>query len=327
MPTFINNTITANHITYTGGSYGGGMFVDWGTPSGQNNIIYGNSAQNGQDCYGIMFFNYSCSGALLSGTGNITDNPMFSNPTAGDYHLQADSPCIDTGDPASPLEPDSTRADMGAFYYDQSVSYPELDTIPLDFDAWLDVEYEGVPIVPTLVLRFFTNYLPGWTINRPGTWFPVPGSWSAGTYEMIGRAGNFPGEVWVENGFPFVKLGESDGNIFVPFFPAGDFPNPFDEITRGDSQRVMPVECKLLSAFPNPFNPSTVISYQLLEVSQVNLTVYDVAGRQVAELVNGWRDAGIHEVTFDASNLPSGVYSAQLNTGTTKYAQKLLLVK
>jgi hypothetical protein len=47
----------------------------------------------------------------------------------------------------------------------------------------------------------------------------------------------------------------------------------------------------------------------------------------IVEIADGWRDAGVHEVTFDASGLPSGVYLAQLSTGTNQHTQKLLLVK
>jgi glucose/arabinose dehydrogenase len=71
---------------------------------------------------------------------------------------------------------------------------------------------------------------------------------------------------------------------------------------------------------PNPFNPSTVISYELRAASRVSLRVYDTAGRLVKELVNGWRAAGSHEVTFDGSDLPSGVYLLRVETSGLKTA-------
>ena len=63
---------------------------------------------------------YSCISQDMPGIGNINDTPMFVNSTIDDYHLQFGSPCIDAGDPASPPDPDGTRADMGALYYDQT---------------------------------------------------------------------------------------------------------------------------------------------------------------------------------------------------------------
>ena len=79
--------------------------------------------------------------------------------------------------------------------------------------------------------------------------------------------------------------------------------------------------------YPNPFNPSTVIDYQLPMNSFVTLKVYDILGRQVATLVEGKQDAGYHHATFDAANLPSGVYFDRLEAGTYHETKKLLLLK
>ncbi|MCY4225055.1 MAG: T9SS type A sorting domain-containing protein [Bacteroidetes bacterium] len=69
-----------------------------------------------------------------------------------------------------------------------------------------------------------------------------------------------------------------------------------------------PVAFILNEAYPNPFNPSTSITYGIPESGDIRLAVYDLWGRQVSELVNGYRSAGYHSITFDASHLPSGVY-------------------
>jgi len=66
--------------------------------------------------------------------GNIDENPLFADPDNGDFHLTEDSPCIDAGDPESPLDPDSTRADMGAYYYHHEVDVtPDLILHPSSF--------------------------------------------------------------------------------------------------------------------------------------------------------------------------------------------------
>jgi hypothetical protein len=88
-----------------------------------------------------------------------------------------------------------------------------------------------------------------------------------------------------------------------------------------------PSQFALLGNFPNPFNPTTALSYQLSAYSRVSLRVYDTAGREVAELVKGWREAGAHEVTFDATGLPSGIYLARLQAGELTAVQKLVLLK
>lgn len=68
--------------------------------------------------------------------------------------------------------------------------------------------------------------------------------------------------------------------------------------------------------FPNPFNPSTRINYSLHTAGKVNLTVYSVDGRKVAELVNSNKGAGNHSVIWDASGLSSGVYIYRLTSSS-----------
>lgn len=89
----------------------------------------------------------------------------------------------------------------------------------------------------------------------------------------------------------------------------------------------LPANIALKQNYPNPFNPTTVIEYQLPQSAQVSLQVYDMAGRQVAELVNDQVSAGTHTINFDASNLSSGVYMYRLQAGTTMLTRKLTVVK
>ncbi|TKJ38440.1 hypothetical protein CEE37_13055 [candidate division LCP-89 bacterium B3_LCP] len=83
----------------------------------------------------------------------------------------------------------------------------------------------------------------------------------------------------------------------------------------------------LYPPYPNPFNPETTISYSLPMAGMVNLSVYDISGSRVANLVNGWRLVGTHELTFDASKLSDGVYIARLIVGDFQQTRKLMLVK
>jgi len=94
-----------------------------------------------------------------------------------------------------------------------------------------------------------------------------------------------------------------------------------------DSGMDIPQEFRLFGVHPNPFNPSTVARYELQAASHVSLKVYDTAGREVRTLVDGWRVAGSHEITFNASGLPSGLYLARLQAGDFTQTQKLVLLK
>jgi hypothetical protein len=90
----------------------------------------------------------------------------------------------------------------------------------------------------------------------------------------------------------------------------------------------------LLQNYPNPFNPTTSIGYsvraasrQLPAVSSVRLVVYDLLGREVAVLVNGKKEAGLYEVPFDGSKLPSGVYLYKLMAGGYTECRRMVLIK
>ncbi len=79
--------------------------------------------------------------------------------------------------------------------------------------------------------------------------------------------------------------------------------------------------------YPNPFNPGTSINYTLAEKSNVTLKVYDVLGKEVATLVNASQDAGKHSVSFDGSDLASGLYIYTLNAGNYTSSKKMMLLK
>ena len=99
------------------------------------------------------------------------------------------------------------------------------------------------------------------------------------------------------------------GGIAYTFFP-GDTTN----ITSAEEFiSMLPDSPVLFNNYPNPFNPSTTIGFNIPEKGFVSLKVYDLLGREIAELVNEEKPAGIHEVIFDADELSSGVYVCSIN--------------
>ena len=88
-----------------------------------------------------------------------------------------------------------------------------------------------------------------------------------------------------------------------------------------------PETYNLISAYPNPFNPTTTLEYQLKESSHVSIKVYDVIGNLVTTLINKEVNAGVHKISFNANNLPSGVYFLQITTIRETKTIKLLLTK
>ena len=243
-PVIYNSTITAN----TASPYGGGIYCYSSSfLEILNTIVEGNFGD-----YGLYLYNLSSSSfnithsdfynneggnfnILPPGVGqiittnangdscdqfyNIFMDPLFySNTGDSAFYLTANSPCIDAGDPLSPLDPDSTIADMGAYYYDQGL--------------------------------------------------------------------------WVK---PFAENQPQDYSI---------------------------------NAYPNPFNQRVALDFALPSAAPVKLTVFDISGREVAMLVDGYQTAGNHEVIFNAKELVSGVYFVRLTVDSGQsMVRKMVLMK
>lgn len=95
----------------------------------------------------------------------------------------------------------------------------------------------------------------------------------------------------------------------------------------GANAKRLPIEYSVSQNFPNPFNPTTVISYQLPAYSHVKLKLYDLLGREVAILIDQEKAPGKYEVIFNAQNLSSGIYFYRMESGSFSQTKKLLLLK
>jgi len=148
---------------------------------------------------------------------NLFQNPLFADTTSGNYHLTAQSPCIDAGDSRLSLDPDSTIADIGAYYF------PHPDAVE-----------------PSFILQ----------------------------------------------------------------------PSAF-----------------ILSVYPNPFNPSTRITYDLPVPANVRLRIFDVLGRETAVLVDDHMNAGRYSIEWNAQSFPSGTYFVVMQAADKRFIQRMLLLK
>lgn len=97
--------------------------------------------------------------------------------------------------------------------------------------------------------------------------------------------------------------------------------------SRGLGAAPLTAAAQLAPNFPNPFNPTTAIRFQLSQTGDVQLAVFDVLGREVARLVDGQMPAGSHTVRFDGSRLTSGVYFCELTAGGVTQTREMLLLK
>jgi aminopeptidase N len=94
-----------------------------------------------------------------------------------------------------------------------------------------------------------------------------------------------------------------------------------------DGEEAVLYEYSLSQNYPNPFNPNTVISFSVTENQNVELRVYDLLGNMVAELVNGYREAGNYSVNFNADKLPSGIYFYEIKAGSFRQTNKMIFLK
>jgi len=129
----INNTFSENFAVN-----GGAMYCHYSDVDIINTIFWADSAQSADpeiyiDENSSVSITFCDIQGSWEGEGNIDTDPLFVDPDNDDFHLQPGSPCIDAGDPSSPLNPDSTRADMGAYYFDQTTDIPYIRQVPLHF--------------------------------------------------------------------------------------------------------------------------------------------------------------------------------------------------
>lgn len=224
-------------------------------------------------------------------------------------------PVVVTLTPENP--PIIIPAGGGSFNYTVDLSTPvNAET----FDVWIDAVLPNGQEYGPMLNRTIT--LPaGQGMTRYMTQ-NVPGSGPAGEYLYRSTIGDYTlGVIWSQDQFGFTKSGTRESAI-------GSWECFESSAPCAVTDDVIPVsEYALYPNTPNPFNPETTIRYALPLASQVRIEVFNSQGRKVSTLVDGWREAGGHEVNFDGSALASGVYIYRLQAGDYRAGGKMVLVK
>jgi len=333
---YIKNNIFANNGRY-------GIFKHRDTPV---YISYNDVWNNVEGAY---YEGYSGSPTPFDpypGTGEIAADPIFVGAEVEDYHLRWHTPCLDAGDPNLPLDPDGTRADMGAFYFDQDVDgivelYPHNTPIvippeggDITYDGWVfnffghagRVDIWTYAFVPEMgqygPLDLYENVrIPADSLGRNEITQHVPGAAPEGDYTFVAYVGDYPGTIIDSSHFYFTKTGLIAGGIADWFDGEGWFKEAGDQVSD------LPINYSLLQNHPNPFNATTTISYQLPVDAYVKLEVYNTLGQKVATLVDSRQQAGYRRVVWDASQVSSGLYFYKLTAGDFTETRRMMLVK
>jgi len=180
------------------------------------------------------------------------------------------------------------------------------------------------------------------------SWSIAPGSPAATAILTIGPnvfAGSFGDGVWlstnyginwnqINDGFGssayyILSLAANSQDIFAGTNAAGVWKRPLSEIISEveNNGKLLPDGFSLNQNFPNPFNPSTTISFSIPDEEKVSLKVFNSLGEEVADLVNETKPAGNYSVSFDASRLASGIYFYKITAGNFLQTRKMILVK
>ena len=442
LPLIENNTICGNNSFF----WGSAMYIESSLPNISNNIFANNTgsaavvtgaALNYCDFYNNTGGHFS---ATPSGTGVITTinnngdscdvyynifmDPQFTDTTIFDFSLTENSPCIDAGDPASPLDPDNTIADIGAFYFDQSFPIIYVNQDSLEFgeveigaqkDTTFTIFNQGSD---TLLINqisfnlniFTTNFNPANNFILPNdnmiitvTFTPTDTGFVDDTLTidnndqlveiyLSGTGVIFPfpvitvsdslidfGTVWINQSADSFLTIYNDGtdtlaiysifnnkNVYTHNFNSVDsliLPGDSLEIMvtftpvdtsilldtlcidnndhlleiylsgRGDiaaginDELIIPKEYALYPAYPNPFNPTTTIKFDLPKQSFVTLKVYTILGEEVHTLISEEMVAGRYKYIWNGNNLASGIYLYSLQASDFYNVRKVILLK
>ena len=218
------------------------------------------------------------------------------------------------------VTPVQIPANGGSFEY--NIAAANNEPAPQSFDVWCDITLPGGTSFGPVLGPVSIALAAGVSIDRDRTQI-IPLHAPQGNYLYNAYAGVYPTGIWSSDEFTFEKLETEMG---VPEYNWDNWGEEFDDPT-GSADHIIPAEFALHQAYPNPFNPETVIAFSLPKDARVTLKVYDIQGREIAELADEFISAGYHERRFNGNNLSSGVYFVRMVSADFQQTRKILLVK
>jgi len=313
----LNTNAIINNVTVSrnASGEGGGVGITNANVDIANSIVWENT---GNEIQGSATITYSDIEGGYGGEGNIDADPLFMDANNGDYTLQApDSPCINAG--TADLDGDGTEditdyngsaPDMGAFesslpaptgfqYFLQSAS------VMLWWDPSTDENFQYFLLERSTDDQFVENVVSNYLTSS----FYTDDDLEFNTLYFY-RVSYFSTE-WSEYSETIAVVLE---NL---------------DISHGNN---LPISYKIHQNHPNPFNPVTTIRYDLPEDGLVNITIYDMMGRQISTLVSGQQTAGYNIVQWNATNsfgeaVSAGLYLYTIHAGEFTQTRKMVLLK
>ena len=352
-----STSMVLNNVTFTGNSTetGGGLYLTSSDPTLNNCIIWGNTATaNGSELYiadNETVLNYCCYGndagdiyndGTLTPDGNcMTSDPCFvgsANNAAHPYSIGGISPCADAGNDAYCSESIDIRGytrkldkstgeagtiDMGVYEYKVGSDA----ALPVELVSFA-AEWTNGSVELTWSTASESDNL-GFIIERRsgnGQWRQIASYLTH--HELTGQ-----GTTSALTLYTFNDTGTNAGMEYTYRLSDVSSNGEIAELfTASAEAAVTPSLTQLLAAYPNPFNPQTCIPYQLSQDSQVEISIYDVLGRQVRTLIDQHQYAGSYKTWWNGMDdaghpLPSGAYIVRMQTGKASQTNKVLYIK
>jgi len=360
--TISNNTIMAK---------GKGLWEENSTSAIFNNIITGargfgiqyspTSDEEYNDIWNNANNYYYCS----PGANDISADPLFLDSINSDYHLKAESPCIDSGHPdAKYNDPDGSRNDMGAYggpdaqileNYLSPVRL-ELPSVEAAANDTVQIELCGKAISGAAEMNLTVSYDPQVLRFLSARTAQATSHFSLTKAESEAADLQFtlvsPEGIKSDSG-AIIELSmqtggqiDSEGHIIIKQasikdemaneLTIGGIVNGKIKITKTGvgtpNNSVQPYRYVLSQNYPNPFNSTTIIRFSLAKPEHVLLKIYDILGRQVRTLIDRKENAGEHAVRWDGRNdhniaVPSEVYIYKMTAGSFVQNRKLAIVR
>ncbi|PJA28006.1 MAG: hypothetical protein CO189_05465 [candidate division Zixibacteria bacterium CG_4_9_14_3_um_filter_46_8] len=278
--------------------------------------IHPNGDLNWSRTYGGIYDDYCYSVGQTNDSGFIIAGATDTLGAGGyEFYLvkiegdQSPPSCCDVN-----MTPDTSPVIVppgGSFGLAGNVGNPTAD--PIQTDVWIGVIYNNI---------FYQLWLFDNIPLNPGQYLAahlnqaVPNYAPPGTYTYVAYCGDHNTNKCDSFSFPFTVTGAR-------------IDSGADEWTLegGWNNATVPAEYELVGSYPNPFNASTTIEYQLPYDSNVKLEIFNLRGQKVATLVDANISAGNHQVTWDASQYSSGIYFYRLVVGEKTFAQRMTLLK
>ena len=314
-----NSTLAQNEATNSEWS-GGGLASHYVTePNIINSLFYDNipnSIHNGYPQTSVLVA-YSLVQEEWAGEGNLVDiDPLFMDAENEDFRLQLTSPCIDAGTADldgngfddNDLFYTGSAPDMGAFEW--VIAAPNLDAYAQDSTiilAWSAIEEDLL----YYQLDRATNAMFTENVDQ--------------TYVTTNTHTDYDIDTGIEY---FYRV-----SGYVGYWT--DYSNTVSVIIESldlDENSAMNLDYKIHQNYPNPFNPVTTLQYDLPENGLVNITIYDMMGRQVKTLVNGSQTTGYKTIQWNATNdrnepVSAGLYLYTIQAGKFRQTKKMVLLK